>query len=129
MKVFAKFDDFWKLHKKSHKLKKENSDLEKENKSLIKQLEEERARRISETLQLKKTKEEFDIKLWAENVMREDLKKEVACVKTVYQKASLRVYDSRWVAYEVTGKCAKNFQLFRDFDYFPFENAFFLDEN
>ena len=63
MKVFAKFDDFWKLHKKSHKLKKENSDLEKENKSLIKQLEEERAGRISETLQLKKTKEEFDIKL------------------------------------------------------------------
>ena len=60
---------------------------------------------------------------------RRRFEKEVACVKIVYQKGSLRIYDSRWVAYEVTGKCAKSFQLFRDFDYFPFENAFFLKEN
>ena len=43
---------------------------------------------------------------------RRRFEKEVACVKTVYQKASLRIYDSRWVAYEVTGKCAKIFNYF-----------------
>ena len=44
--------------------------------------------------------------------------------RTVYQKAILRVYDPRRVAYEATGKCVKIFNYFETLIIFHLEVLF-----
>ena len=50
--------------------------------------------------------------------------RKVRASRTVYQKAILRVYDPRRVAYEATGKCVKIFNYFETLIIFHSEVLF-----
>ena len=97
VKVFARFEDLWKLQKDMAKLQKEQLELLRENESLIKEFEEERSRKLNEILQIRKSLVELEIKYESKTELLQKeitfVKKENADMKSLLQSSQTELSD------------------------------------